>query len=364
MQPSKASRELASGLASYRDAPKATLMRAVRKLSPGPGLELVTVDRPSPGPDEVLVEVTHASICGTDLHIFNWDEWAQSSLRPPVTVGHEFVGRVAELGSQVSDVSVGSRVIGEGHVVCGQCRNCRSGDPHLCRSTVSIGIDRDGAFADFVVIPATNAYVLPEHIPDDVASIFDPLGNAVHTVLSYDLAGEDVLITGAGPIGQMAAAICRHVGARHIVVTDPSAGRRETAAKMGATMVLSGGDAIEGAMSELGMREGFDVAYEMAGHPAALADIVRTANHGAHVALLGLFREAPTVDINTVIFKGLTVKGIYGREIFETWYKASAMLDSGLDVTPVISHVMPIEDYQEAFRLLNAGDANKVVLTL
>jgi threonine 3-dehydrogenase len=338
-------------------------MRALVKAAPGPGLELREVPTPTIGPSDVLIRVTHAAICGTDLHIEEWDEWAASNVTPPVVIGHEFVGTIAEVGDQVSNLEVGTRVAGEGHLVCGRCRNCRAGHAHLCRATVGVGIHRDGGFADYVAIPATNAYPIPDHVPDEVAAVLDPLGNAVHTALSFDLVGEDVLITGAGPIGQMAAAVCRHAGARHVVITDVSADRLATAVEMGASRaVLVGGPSLDDVMSELEMTEGFDIALEMSGSPDALHDILRYTTHGAEVGLLGLFRSVPTIDVNQVILKGLTIRGIYGREMFDTWYKAIAMLDSGLSIDPVITHRFPLADYQAAFDALRSGAATKVIL--
>ncbi|MCB0992073.1 MAG: L-threonine 3-dehydrogenase, partial [Acidimicrobiales bacterium] len=259
-------------------------MRALAKTNRGPGLELVDVAKPECGPNDVLVEVTHAAVCGTDLHIFQWDDWAAATVVPPTTIGHEFVGRVVDRGAQVQLVDVGDRVVGEGHIVCGTCRNCRAGDGHFCRNTIGIGINRDGAFAEYISFPAVNAYRVPQFVPDEIAAILDPLGNAVHTALSFDLVGEDVLITGAGPIGQMAAAICRHAGARHIVITDPSGARLETARNMGVDVATSPGeDSLRAAMADLGMAEGFDVALEMSGHQSALADVISTINHGGKV---------------------------------------------------------------------------------
>jgi len=340
-------------------------MRALVKTRPERGLVLADVPKPEPGAADVLIRVTHAAICGTDLHIYEWNDWAQETMHPPVVVGHEFVGVVEAVGTQVDGIEPGTRVAGEGHVVCGRCRNCRAGHGHLCRATIGVGIQRDGAFADYVVIPARNAYPIPDSVPDRIAAILDPLGNAVHTALSFDLVGEDVLITGAGPIGQMAAAVCHHAGARHIVITDVEEARLVTARRMGATLgVLAGADSVRAAMADLGMTEGFDVALEMSGSPYALGDILTLANHGAKVALLGLFDHAIDVDVNQAILKGLTIKGIYGRELFETWYKAVAMLDSGLDVEPIISRQDPLEDYEEAFAALFAGVASKVILDL
>jgi threonine 3-dehydrogenase len=338
-------------------------VKALVKTRRAPGLELTEVDRPAVGPNDVLIGVTHAAICGTDVHIYNWDDWAASTVNPPVVVGHEFVGTIVERGAQVTGIDIGTRVVGEGHIVCGRCRNCRAGGRHLCRRTVGVGIQQDGGFAEYVSIPATNAYEVPDSIPDEIAAILDPLGNAVHTALSFDLVGEDVLITGAGPIGQMASAICRHAGARHVVITDIEPARLETAALMGATRVVHvGEESLEEVMAEIGMREGFDIALEMSGSPAALADVVRVANHGAKIALLGLFADTALVDVNQVIFKGLTVKGIYGRKMFDTWYKAVAMLNSGLDVSPVISHRYRLEDFELAFDSVRSGAASKVIL--
>ena len=341
------------------------MMRALVKARPGPGLDLLDVPEPSPGPGDVLVRVTQNDICGTHLHNYDWNHWDPDTMTPPVVVGHEFVGVVTEVGDQVDDLAPGTRVAGEGHIVCGHCRNCRAGDGHLCRSTIGVGIQRDGGFADYVVIPASNAYPVPDSVPDQVAAILDPLGNAVHTALSFDLVGEDVLITGAGPIGQMAAAICRHAGARHIVITDVEEARLATAGRMGATRAVPAGAAsLRATMDDLGMTEGFDVALEMSGSPGALADVLDHANHGAKVALLGLFDRPAEVDLNEAILKGLTVKGIYGREMFDTWYKAVAMLDSGLDVEPVISHRVPLDQYEQAFAALGAGEASKVILEI
>ena len=340
-------------------------MKALVKPAPAPGLELRDVAIPEPGRGEVRIAVRQAAICGTDLHIEAWDDWAAANVTPGVTVGHEFVGVVDAVGPDVDGIEIGDRVAGEGHVVCGTCRNCRAGELHNCRNVVSVGIQRDGGFAEYVVIPATNAYVVADHVPDDVAAILDPLGNAVHTALSFDLVGEDVLITGAGPIGQMAAAIARHAGARHVVVTDLAPSRLEAALAMGASAaVVPGAESLRSVMAELDMREGFDVALEMSGAAAALADVLAHVNNGAKIGLLGLFGQAPVVDVNQVILKGLTVKGIYGREMFETWYKAVAMLGSGLDVSPVISHRFSLDDHEAAFAALRRGDASKVLLEI
>jgi threonine 3-dehydrogenase len=340
-------------------------MKALVKAGPQRGLELGDVPKPVPEPTEVLIKVTHAAICGTDLHIYEWNDWARENMHPPVVVGHEFVGVVEAVGAQVDDITPGTRVAGEGHIVCGHCRNCRAGDGHLCRSTIGVGIQRDGGFAEYVTIPARNAYPIPDSVPDDVAAILDPLGNAVHTALSFDLVGEDVLITGAGPIGQMACAVCRHAGARHIVITDVAEGRLATAREMGATRaVVADESSLRAAMADLGMTEGFDIALEMSGSPHAVADILRHANHGAKVALLGLFARPAEIDLNQAILKGLTIKGIYGREMFDTWYKAVAMLNSGLRIDPIISHHFALDDYEQAFQTLLAGAAGKVILDI
>ncbi|MCR9138038.1 MAG: L-threonine 3-dehydrogenase [Alphaproteobacteria bacterium] len=340
-------------------------MRALVKESPQPGLVLRELPDPEPGPGDVRIQVTRASICGTDLHIYNWDEWAAANVPTPLTIGHEFVGRVDALGEGVETLTIGQRVSGEGHIVCGTCRNCRAGREHLCRNTEGIGVNRPGAFADYLIIPEHNVYPIPDAITDDQASILDPFGNAVHTALGFDLAGEDVLITGAGPIGLMAAAICRHVGARHVVVSDINERRLALATRMGASRgVTAGQQNLVAVMDELGMKEGFDIGLEMSGAPAALGDMIESANNGAHIGLLGLYHGPITVDLNKAIFKGLQFKGVYGREMFDTWHKGLAMLESGLDITPVITHHFAFEDFQCGFDVLNAGEAGKVVLQL
>lgn len=340
-------------------------MKAIVKSREEPGLWLAEVDKPQCGPTDVLIRIRHASICGTDLHIYNWDRWAQETIPVPVVVGHEYVGTVEAVGHEVTSVAVGDRVSGEGHIVCGTCRNCRAGRKHLCRDTHGVGVNRAGAFADYLVIPAQNAYSMPDEIPDEIAAILDPLGNAVHTALSFDLVGEDVLITGAGPIGLMAAAVARHAGARHIVITDMKQDRLELAERMGASV---GVDAREfdpdGIMKRLGMREGFDVGLEMSGSGMALSGMIESMNHGGKIALLGLYSDPITVDLSRAILKGITFKGIYGREMYDTWHKMIAMLGSGLDVKPVITHHLPFESFEEGFAELNAGKACKVVLDL
>lgn len=340
-------------------------MKALVKARSEPGLWLQQVDKPEPGPEDVLIRVNKVAICGTDLHIYNWDEWAQKNVPVPMTVGHEYIGIVDEIGSLVTSVAIGDRVSGEGHIMCSVCRNCRAGRGHLCRDTKGVGVNRPGAFAEYVCIPAVNAYLIPDDISDEVASLLDPLGNAVHTALSFDLVGEDVLITGAGPIGAMATAVARHVGARHIVVTDINPGRLELAKQLGATRcVIAGQEDLQDVMEELGMHEGFDVGLEMSGNANALSDLINTINHGGKIALLGIFAKAPAIDLNQAIFKGLSLKGIYGREMFETWHKMIAMLSSGLDISSVITDQIAFEDFETGFARLNAGEACKVVMEL
>jgi threonine 3-dehydrogenase len=338
-------------------------MRALIKPSAGPGLELADVPQPQPGINDVLIKIEKTSICGTDVHIYNWDAWAEKTIKPPMVIGHEFVGRVAEVGSNAGGFKVGELVTGEGHIVCGQCRNCLAGRRHLCKDTRGVGVNRDGAFAEFLCIPATNVWHADPAIPTDVISCFDPLGNAVHTALTYDLLGEDVLITGAGPIGCMAAAIARHAGARHVVVSDPNPYRLELARKMGATLAI---DPRETPLLEveksLGMKEGFDVGLEMSGSPRALNDMISVMFHGGKIALLGILPGEAAIDWNSVIFNMLTLKGIYGREMYETWYKMTAMIQSGLDISPVITHRFPIADHHKAFELMRSGQSGKIVL--
>ena len=338
-------------------------MRALVKSRSEPGIWMQEQPVPEIGPNDLLVEITKTAICGTDIHIYNWDDWAQRTIPVPMTVGHEFAGRVAKVGTHVAGFAVGDRVSGEGHITCGHCRNCRAGKRHLCRNTVGIGVNRTGAFAEYLSIPAVNAFKLPASISDDVASFLDPLGNATHTALSFDLVGEDVLITGAGPIGVMAAAIARHCGARFVAVTDVNPYRLELAKKMGATRVVDPTkESLKDVQRELGMTEGFDVGLEMSGNGQALRDMLANMNHGGRVALLGIPPKDTAIDWDQVIFKGLIIKGIYGREMFETWYKMSSMLQSGLDVTPMITHRFPIEAYQEAFEIMRSGKSGKVVL--
>jgi len=339
------------------------MMKALVKAKAEKGIWLEEVPVPEAGPNDVLIKIRHAAICGTDLHIYNWDEWAQKTIPVPLVAGHEFMGEIVEVGSHVNGYAVGDRVSGEGHITCGHCRNCRAGKRHLCRNTVGVGVNRTGAFADYLSLPASNAFKIPASIPDEVASFLDPLGNATHTALSFDLVGEDVLITGAGPIGIMACAICKHVGARYVVITDVNDYRLELARRAGADRVLNvtTEDPRE-AMTALGMTEGFDVGLEMSGHPDAFRTMLSVMNHGGKIAMLGIPPSDMAIDWNEVIFKGLELKGIYGREMFETWYKMSSMLQSGLDISSVLTHHMPLTSFQEAFDIVASGQAGKVVL--
>jgi threonine 3-dehydrogenase len=338
-------------------------MRALVKLKPEAGIWMQDVPIPDVGPNDVLIRVAKTSICGTDLHIVAWDEWAASTIPAPMTIGHEYVGTVTEIGPEVQGLSIGQRVSGEGHIVCGRCRNCQAGRRHLCIKTVGVGVNRPGAFAEYVAIPGTNVQPVPDDVPDDIASILDPLGNAVHTALHFDLVGEDVLITGAGPIGMMAVAVARHVGARFVVVTDVNEYRLRLAASMGADRELHAArDSLSVAMEDLGMREGFDVGLEMSGNPSALHDMITHMNNGGGIALLGIPPRQAPIDWNDIVFKGLTLQGIYGRRMFETWYKMLAMLQTGLDVSPVITHHFAASEYEEAFEVMRSGECAKVIV--
>jgi threonine 3-dehydrogenase len=338
-------------------------MQALVKARSAPGIDLQEIAKPAPGPNDILIRVKRAAICGTDMHIYNWDAWAQKTIPVPMAVGHEYCGEVVEVGSEVSGFKVGDRVSGEGHITCGYCRNCRAGRRHLCRNTVGVGVNRPGAFAEYVVIPAFNAFKLPAAIDDEIAAILDPLGNAVHTALAFDVVGEDVLITGAGPIGIMATAIVRFIGARNVVITDVNDYRLDLARKMGATLALNvTRDKLEDAMKQLGMQEGFDVGLEMSGNAAALRDMLRTMHHGGSIAMLGIPPAEVAIDWTEVILKGLTIKGIYGRQMFETWYKMAALLQSGLNIRPVITHRLPYTQYQHAFEIMGKGQSGKVVM--
>ncbi|MBC3765907.1 L-threonine 3-dehydrogenase [Neptunicella marina] len=338
-------------------------MRALSKLKAEKGIWLTDVDMPEMGHNDLLIKIRKTAICGTDMHIYHWDEWSQNTIPVPMVVGHEYVGEVVDMGQEVRGFSVGDRVSGEGHITCGHCRNCRAGRRHLCRNTVGVGVNRPGAFAEYLVIPAFNAFKIPHNISDDLAAIFDPFGNAVHTALSFDLVGEDVLITGAGPIGIMAAAVARHVGARHVVITDINPYRLELARKMGATRAVDvSKENLKDTMNELGMTEGFDIGLEMSGVPAAFNDMLAKMNNGGKIALLGIPPGDMAVDWNQVIFKGLVIKGIYGREMFETWYKMASLIQSGLDLTPMITHKMPVDDYINGFETMASGQSGKVIL--
>lgn len=334
-------------------------MKAKREV----GIWLEDQPEPEVGPNDVKIRIGKTAICGTDIHIYNWDDWSQATIPVPMTVGHEFAGEVVEVGSHVRGFSDGDRVSGEGHVTCGYCRNCRAGQRHLCRNAVGVGVNRPGCFAEYLVIPAVNAFRLPDNIPDDIASFLDPLGNATHSALSFDLVGEDVLITGAGPIGCMAVAIAKHCGARHVVITDVNDYRLELARKMGASLTLNAArDEIADAMKRLGMTEGFDVGLEMSGNASALKDLLLYMNHGGKVAMLGIPEHEVAIDWTQVIFKGLVLKGVYGREMFETWYKMVSMLQSGLDVSPILTHHFHVDDYEQAFDVMRSGESGKVVL--
>ena len=338
-------------------------MKALVKAKAEPGLWLQDVPEPEMGPMDALIRIKKTSICGTDVHIYKWDAWAQRTIPVPMPVGHEFCGVVEAVGSGVSDLKPGDLVSGEGHIVCGRCRNCLGGRQHLCPYTLGVGVNRQGAFAQFLSIPARNVYKVDPSIPEEVISTFDPLGNAVHTALSWNLVAEDVLITGAGPIGCMAAAVCRFAGARHVVVTDVNPWRLELAKKLGATRTVNiAKETMTDVKNELGMKEGFDVALEMSGHPSGLQDILEHTSNGAKVSLLGIFPDRVAIDWDKVIFKGLVLKGIYGREMFETWYKMSSMIRAGLDISPVITHRFHYTEYETAFQTMMSGQSGKVVL--
>jgi len=338
-------------------------MKALVKKFPEPGMWMDEVPVPSIGANDVLIRIKKTAICGTDVHIYNWDEWSQKTVPVPMVTGHEYVGVIEEVGSDVVDYKPGDRVTGEGHITCGHCRNCRAGRRHLCRRTVGVGVNRPGCFGEFLSLPAGNAFKLPEEIDDELAAIFDPFGNATHTALSFDLIGEDVLITGAGPIGCMAAAIAIHVGARYVVVTDVNEYRLKLAKELGATYVLNPkNETLQHAMEHLGMTEGFDVGLEMSGNAAAFQSMLEAMNNGGRVAILGIFPTAVSVDFSQVIFKGLHLKGIYGREMFETWYKMTTMLQSGLDIEQVITHRFKIDDFQQGFDVMRSGMSGKVIL--
>ena len=338
-------------------------MKALVKVAPGPGLELTDVPDPSPGPGDVLLRVLRTGICGTDLHIDSWDEWAANTIKPPLVVGHEFVGEVVEVGAAVTKVTVGDLVSGEGHLICGTCRNCKAGRRHLCKNTVGLGVHTAGAFAELAVLPEQNAWVHNHQVDLDVAAIFDPFGNAVHTALSFPVLGEDVLITGAGPIGLMAAAVAKHAGARHVVITDVSEPRLELARKIGVDLALNVATTrIADVYGELRMTEGFDIGMEMSGQPSALRDMIANMTHGGRIAVLGLPATEIPINWSHVVLKMLTIKGIYGREMFETWYAMSVLLQAGLDLSPVITHRFSYTDHAAAFATARDGRCGKVIL--
>ncbi|KZN33089.1 L-threonine 3-dehydrogenase [Pseudoalteromonas luteoviolacea] len=338
-------------------------MKALSKLKAEEGIWMTDVPKPEMGHNDLLIKIRKTAICGTDVHIYKWDEWSQNTIPTPMVVGHEYVGEIVDMGQEVRGFSIGDRVSGEGHITCGHCRNCRGGRVHLCRNTIGVGVNREGSFAEYLVIPAYNAFKIPDNISDELASIFDPFGNAVHTALSFDLVGEDVLITGAGPIGIMAAAVAKHVGARHVVITDVNEYRLDLARKMGATKAVNvANEKLEDVMQELGMTEGFDVGLEMSGVPVAFNSMLNNMNHGGKIAMLGIPPSDMAVDWNQVIFKGLVIKGIYGREMFETWYKMASLIQSGLNLEPIITHQFHVDDFQEGFDTMISGQSGKVIL--
>jgi threonine 3-dehydrogenase len=338
-------------------------MKALVKSKREPGLWLEEIAEPSIGINDVLVRVLRTGICGTDLHIYDWDEWAQRTIPVPMPIGHEFVGEIVKVGSNVNDFDAGDLVSGEGHVVCGRCRNCLAGRRHLCAHALGVGVNRPGAFAEYIAVPMTNIWRHKENVDLDVAAIFDPFGNAVHTALSFPVLGEDVLITGAGPIGIMAAAVVRHAAARHVVITDKNPYRLELARKMGVTRALdSASTPLAQVQNELDMHEGFDVGLEMSGSASAFREMLANMSHGAKIAMLGIPAVEISVDWTTVIFNGLTIKGIYGREMYETWYKMTVMLESGLDIRPVITHRFTYEEYEKGFQVMRTGNSGKVIL--
>lgn len=338
-------------------------MKALVKAKAEPGLALLDVPEPEVGVNDVLIKIVKTSICGTDVHIYNWDAWSQRTIPVPMTIGHEFVGRVVGLGSNVHDFKIGDLVSGEGHVVCGRCRNCLAGRRHLCAHTSGVGVNRTGAFAEYLSIPVTNVWHCDPNIPTDVLACFDPLGNAAHTALSFPVMGEDVIITGAGPIGIMAAAIVRLAGARYVVITDINEYRLELARKVGVNLAVNINEtSLEEVQKQLGMHEGFDVGLEMSGSPVAFKQMEQNMCHGGKIAMLGIQPDDSTVDWNTIVFNGLTIKGIYGREMYETWYKMTSMIQTGLDITPVITHHYSYKDYEKGFEVMRSGRSGKVIL--
>ncbi|MBN2765984.1 MAG: L-threonine 3-dehydrogenase [Paludibacteraceae bacterium] len=339
-------------------------MKALVKASPEKGIWMQDVPMPKVGINDVLIKIKKTAICGTDLHIYKWDDWAQRTIKTPMTIGHEYMGEVVDMGSGVKNIKIGDRVTGEGHIACGHCRNCRRGKLHVCENTIGIGVNRDGSFAEYLSLPAENVVHLDSRVSDEMASIMDPFGNATHTALSFPLIGEDVLITGAGLIGTMATAICRFAGARNIVVSDLSEYRLDIARKMGATVTInpSKGETIESAMKQLHMR-GFDIGLEMSGSPKAFEGMIDNMYNGSKIALLGILPNTTTVDWGKIIFKALTLKGIYGREMWETWYQMEQMLITGIDLSPVITHRFGIDDFQKGFDVMESGECGKVILS-
>ncbi|MFW0094426.1 MAG: L-threonine 3-dehydrogenase [Coxiella endosymbiont of Haemaphysalis qinghaiensis] len=338
-------------------------MRTLSKLELKPGICFSEIPKPKPGRDEALIKIRKTAICGTDLHIYKWDEWAQKTIPVPMQVGHEFMGEIIEMGQDVKGFNIGDRVSGEGHITCGYCRNCRSGKRHLCCNILGLGVNRPGAFADYLVIPSRNAYKVPPQISDNIATILDPFGNATHSALEFDLAGEDVLITGAGPVGLMTAVIARHVGARYIVITDVNEYRLTLAEKIGVTLAVNPTDVpLTGIMKKLAMKEGFYIGLEMSGNAEAFRSMLTVMSNGGKIAFLGIPPAPFAIDWSLLVFKSLTVKGIYGRRMFETWYKMINLLQSGLDVSPVITHEFPVKDFQKAFDVMLSGKAGKVIL--
>ncbi len=338
-------------------------MKALVKAKPEVGIWMEEIPVPEVGHNDILIKISKTAICGTDVHIYNWDKWAEKTIPVPMAVGHEFVGRIVDMGSEVRGLKIGDRVSAEGHITCGHCRNCKAGKRHLCRNAIGVGVNRPGCFAEYLCVPAVNAFKIPDTISGDVAAMLDPLGNATHTALSFDLVGEDVLITGAGPIGIMAAGIARFCGARHVVITDVNDYRLDLARKMGVSRAVNvASQSLAEVMADLHMTEGFDVGLEMSGNPHAFREMLTQMNHGGHVALLGIMPDDTAIDWGQVIFKGLKLKGIYGREMFETWYKMTAMLQSGLDMAPVITHNFAAEDFQKGFDVMRSGKSGKVIL--
>lgn len=338
------------------------LMDALQKTSAAPGLTLVQVPIPEPKADEVLIKIHKTAICGTDLHIYQWNQWAQDTIKPPLVAGHEYVGEIAKMGDMVQGLHIGERVSGEGHIVCGHCRNCRAGNGQWCKNTLGVGVNRDGAFAEYLCIPARNVIPIDESLDEDIVSFFDAYGNATHTALMFDVVGEDVLVTGAGPIGVMAAAICKKNGARRVVITDVNEYRLDLARKMGVIAVNVATENLEAVMRESAMVEGFDVGLEMSGAPAAYHQMLAHMRNGGKIAMLGIFGREDTINWNDIVFKGLTIQGVYGRKMFETWYKMMAMIQGGLDLNPIITHRFRYTEFEKGFEAMASGRSGKVIL--